>query len=115
MVGVVVLRGAAQPSRQGAQRPAGLRMHTAARGSAALLSVLLACPPAPLPQRSNPIPPALRSCCSRDAEGQETRVIIDIAGEGFTATGAFMRSCMHALCCGNASAKILLFLMHLFD
>ncbi|PSC67305.1 DNA topoisomerase 3-alpha [Micractinium conductrix] len=27
------------------------------------------------------------ACCSRDAEGQETRVIIDIAGEGFTATG----------------------------
>lgn len=29
----------------------------------------------------------LCSCCSRDAEGQETRVTIDIAGEGFTATG----------------------------
>ncbi|KAI7839931.1 hypothetical protein COHA_006325 [Chlorella ohadii] len=27
------------------------------------------------------------ACCSRDAEGQETRVTIDIAGEGFTATG----------------------------
>lgn len=27
------------------------------------------------------------SCCSLDAEGQETRVNIDIAGEGFTATG----------------------------
>ena len=28
-----------------------------------------------------------RSCCSKDAEGQETRVTIDLGGEGFTATG----------------------------
>lgn len=33
------------------------------------------------------LPTACCSCCSRDAEGQETRVTIDIAGESFTATG----------------------------
>ncbi|KAI3430642.1 hypothetical protein D9Q98_005235 [Chlorella vulgaris] len=27
------------------------------------------------------------ACCSQDAEGQETRVVVDVAGEGFTATG----------------------------
>ena len=32
-------------------------------------------------------PLVLCSCCSQDAEGQETRVSVEVAGEGFIATG----------------------------
>ena len=41
----------------------------------------------PLPTTSSPPLPAAHRCCALDAEGQETKVHLAVAGEGFTATG----------------------------